>query len=57
MECATQALLHADLTLAEQVICGHDTIAERTTGIERDAFTLLALQSPVAGELRAVVRR
>ncbi len=45
----------ADLVLAEQVISEHTEIALRATRIEEDAFTLLALQSPVAGDLRVVV--
>lgn len=55
MQRATQALLAADLVLAEQVISEHTEIALRATRIEEDAFTLLALQSPVAGDLRVVV--
>ncbi|WP_102145922.1 phosphate signaling complex protein PhoU [Mycobacterium hubeiense] len=55
MEHATQALLRADLTLAEQVITDHDQIVFRTARAEESAFLLLALQAPVAGELRAVV--
>jgi phosphate transport system protein len=52
---ATQALLQADLVLAEQVITGHDQLARMKAGVEESAFVLLALQSPVAGDLRAVV--
>jgi phosphate transport system protein len=55
MEHATQALLQADLTMAEQVITDHEQIARMGTGAEDAAFKLLALQAPVAGELRAVV--
>ena len=55
MQCATQALLQADLEQAEQVITDHGQITARTVGLEEAAFTLLALQAPVAGELRAVV--
>ena len=55
MEHATQALLQADLTLAEEVITDHDQIARMSTHAEETAFKLLALQAPVAGELRAVV--
>ena len=55
MDRATQALLQADLVLAEQVITDHDQIAAASTRAEEDAFVLLALQQPVARDLRAVV--
>jgi phosphate transport system protein len=55
MERATQALLRADLTLAEQVISDHDGMVQRAKRAEAQALTLLALQAPVAGDLRAVV--
>jgi len=55
MERATQALLHADLGLAETVIDEHDKISELGAVCEEKAFALLALQGPVAGDLRAVV--
>src|SRR3978361_1026716 len=55
MERATQALLQADLVLAEQVITDHDQIAAMSAKAEESAFVLLALQAPVAGDLRAIV--
>ena len=56
MEHATQALLHADLVLAEQVLSDHDKIAAMSTAAEENAFVLLApLQAPVVGDLRAIV--
>ena len=55
MERATQSLLQADLTLAEQVIGEHDRITELSTLCEERAFALLALQAPVSGDLRSVV--
>src|ERR1700752_3502703 len=55
MERATQALLQADLVLAEQVITDHEQIAAMSAKAEETAFVLLALQAPVAGDLRAVV--
>lgn len=55
MERATQALLQADLMLAEQVISDHEKIAAMSTHAEEAAFVLLALQAPVAGDLRAIV--
>ncbi|HUL97846.1 MAG TPA: phosphate signaling complex protein PhoU [Mycobacterium sp.] len=54
MERATRALLQADLVLAEQVISDHEQIKAMNARIEEDAFALLALQQPVAGELRAI---
>ena len=55
MERATQALLQADLALAEQVITDHEKIAAMSVRAEESAFVLLALQAPVAGDLRSVV--
>ncbi|MET7767956.1 phosphate signaling complex protein PhoU [Nocardia sp. NPDC005366] len=55
MERATQSLLQADLTLAESVISEYDRIAELIGEAEERAFALLALQAPVAGDLRQVV--
>ncbi|CAN7616259.1 phosphate signaling complex protein PhoU [Mycolicibacterium frederiksbergense] len=55
MERATQSLLQADLALAEQVISDHDRISEISVRAEEAAFMLLALQGPVAGDLRAIV--
>jgi phosphate transport system protein len=55
MESATQALLQADLLLAEQVITNHDLIVQQARTTEEQALTVLALQAPVAGDLRAVV--
>ncbi|OBG98158.1 phosphate transport system regulatory protein PhoU [Mycobacterium sp. E3251] len=54
MRRATQALLEADLDAAEQVIREHDRLVVMRARAEREAFALLALQQPVAGELRAV---
>ena len=55
MERATQALLQADLVLAEQIIADHDHLTAMQAHTEEAAFVLLALQSPVAGDLRVVV--
>jgi phosphate transport system protein len=55
MERATHALLQADLLQAEQVITDHQQLVEMKTKAEESAFVLLALQSPVAGDLRAIV--
>ncbi|MDF0528441.1 phosphate signaling complex protein PhoU [Tsukamurella sp. 8F] len=55
MEKATNALLQADLAIAEEVITEHDEIKRLSRRAEEQAFTLLALQAPVAGDLRVVV--
>ena len=55
MESATQALLQADLLLAEEVITDHEAIVAKARKTEEQALTVLALQAPVAGDLRAVV--
>lgn len=55
MERATQALLQADLALAEQVIAEHEELTGLQAQAEQAAFALLALQAPVAGDLRLVV--
>jgi phosphate transport system protein len=52
---ATHALLRADLQLAEQVILEHEDLRRITHGAEEEAFVLLALQAPVAGDLRTIV--
>jgi phosphate transport system protein len=55
MERATDALLQADLLRAEQVITDHERLVEMKCRAEETAFVLLALQSPVAGDLRVIV--
>jgi len=56
MEHATEALLQADLVLAEQVLSHHDKIAAMSSAAEANAFGLLApLHAPVASDLRAIV--
>ncbi|MFD1810630.1 phosphate signaling complex protein PhoU [Rhodococcus gannanensis] len=55
MEKATQSLLQADLALAEEVIGEHDQITDLSVACEERAFALLALQAPVAGDLRSIV--
>src|SRR5271169_1057557 len=55
MERATHALLQADLNLAEKVIAYPDHLAHMQTAAEEAAFKLLALQAPVAADLRIVV--
>jgi phosphate transport system protein len=55
MERSTQALLQADLAVAEQVIGDHEQLTQLSTQAEERAFALLALQAPVAGDLRSIV--
>jgi phosphate transport system protein len=52
---ATRALLDADLSLAEQVIADHEHVVSLSRRTEETALKLLALQQPVAGDLRTVV--
>src|SRR6476661_3548548 len=52
---ATQALLHADLQLAEQVISDDARIDDFRAAAEEQVFALLALQAPVATDLRIVL--
>jgi phosphate transport system protein len=54
MKGATQALLEADILAAEQVIGGHDRMVAMRAQAEKEAFALLALQQPVARELREI---
>ncbi len=55
MKRATQALLEADIDAAEEVIRDHQRIVAMRAQVEKEAFELLALQQPVAGELREIV--
>jgi phosphate transport system protein len=52
---ATKALLTADAEIAEQVISEDAEIDAMRERIEARSFELLALQQPVAGELRMLV--
>lgn len=52
---ATKALLESDLQLAEEVITSDIRIDELRANAEEKAFALLALQAPVATDLRTVV--
>lgn len=52
---ATQALLTADESIAEQVIDDDAKIDAARDQVEDKAFGLLSLQAPVAGDLRVVV--
>jgi phosphate transport system protein len=55
MRGATVALLNGDLSLAERVISGDRRIDQARSRCEEHAHALLALQAPVASELRAVL--
>ena len=52
---STTALLEAEIHLAEQVITEDHKLDEMQADIEARAFSLLARQAPVAGELRTLV--
>jgi phosphate transport system protein len=55
MELATKALLETDLGLAEQVIGDDAKIDDARSACEEHAYALLALQAPVATDLRTVL--
>lgn len=55
MRDATAALLHADRATAERVIAEDSIVDRQRSTVEDDAYALLALQAPVASELRAVL--
>jgi phosphate transport system protein len=55
MSRASQALLSADLPLAEAVIAGDEEVDRLQHELEDRAFELLARQQPVAGDLRVIV--
>jgi phosphate transport system protein len=52
---ATEALLEGDADIAEQVISGDAAVDAERERIEDNAFLLLSLQQPVAGDLRTLV--
>lgn len=55
MEEATHGLLQADLASAEKVISKEQILAEQAVASEELGYSLLALQAPVARDLRQVV--
>jgi phosphate transport system protein len=55
MEKATRSLLECDLQLAEEVISEDVRVDDIRAAAEEKAFALLALQAPVATDLRIVV--
>ncbi|MGV0348475.1 phosphate signaling complex protein PhoU [Corynebacterium sp. 23_3061] len=52
---ASRALLSADLTAAEDVLTSVEDVEELRGKCEQQAFQLLALESPVARDLRRVI--
>jgi phosphate transport system protein len=54
IEKAVQALAKLDIALARQVIEGDDTVDRMLIDIEKRCLQLMALQQPMAGDLRAV---
>ena len=55
MDRATRALLDVDLALAEQVIGDDIKVDAARSAYEEEAYALLALQAPVATDLRTVL--
>jgi phosphate transport system protein len=55
MRLASRALLSADLTLAERVLSADAELDQARAECEEQAQSLLALQSPVAGDLRTIL--
>ena len=51
----TEALLNGDLNVAEELINGDDVLDTLAVDIEERCYSLLALQQPVAVDLRALV--
>jgi len=51
---AVDALVHRDAGLANQVVAGDDEIDRRYLAIEAEILEVLALQTPVASDLRLV---
>lgn len=52
---ATQSLMSGDAAVAEQVISADVEIDQARERVEDNAFQLLSLQQPVAGDLRTIV--
>jgi phosphate transport system protein len=52
---ATEILLNADLTAAQELIEGDDVLDVLSIDIEERCYQVLALQQPMAGDLRAIV--
>jgi phosphate transport system protein len=52
---ATQALLDMDLQAAQRIIDNDDTLDQKSLEIEEQCLRLLALQQPMASDLRALM--
>ncbi len=52
---ATEALLNNDLVIAQDIIVNDDELDLLSVGIEESCLRILALQNPMAGDMRAVV--
>lgn len=52
---ATQALLDGDLTVADEIIRADDELDALALGVEERCYQLLALQQPMASDLRALM--
>ena len=52
---STEVLLDGDLEAAEYIILGDDEYDARSVELEEKCFSLIALQAPVAGDLRSLV--
>ncbi|HEX7096816.1 MAG TPA: PhoU domain-containing protein, partial [Acidimicrobiales bacterium] len=52
---ATQALRNGDLSAAQQIIDDDDIIDQQSIEVEEACLRLLALQQPMASDLRAVM--
>lgn len=52
---ATEVLLDGDLEAAEYIILGDDEYDVKSLELEEKCFSLIALQAPVAGDLRALI--
>lgn len=55
VERATEALLTGEVAVAEQVISADTEINAARERVEENAFTILAQQQPVAGDLRTII--
>jgi phosphate transport system protein len=51
---ATDALLDADMVMAQAIIDYDDAVDEVSAGIEEKCFSMLALQAPMAADLRTI---
>ena len=52
---ATQILLDGDLDGADRLIHADDSFDERCSELEHRCYSVLALQQPMAGDLRAII--